>query len=154
MSGEAQGAVDHGTFTGNVIPDNSTTHAALQSLETELENQQTTLKITGITTLQDLDTVLVDDFHEVEWELVAWEEATPANKQFQKLGALHDGTASADATATDQDVFAKKKVGSNFNIDYSVDLNGVGAAQTMRLRGASSTAGVTVELRRNGVPVQ
>lgn len=31
------GAVDHGTFTGSTIPDNSTTKSALQALETEVE---------------------------------------------------------------------------------------------------------------------
>jgi hypothetical protein len=31
------GAVDHGTFTGTTIPDNSTTKVALQALETEVE---------------------------------------------------------------------------------------------------------------------
>lgn len=32
------GAVDHGTFTGSTIPDNSTTKAALQALETQAES--------------------------------------------------------------------------------------------------------------------
>ena len=154
LTGEAQGAVDHGTFTGTIIPDNSTTHASLQALETEIELQVTDKKVTGITTLQDLDTVLVDSFHEIEWELVSWEEATPANKKYIKISALHNGTAAADATATDHDVFSKKKVGSDFNIVYSIDLNGATTAQTMRLRATSSSAGVTVELRRNGVQVQ
>lgn len=154
LSGEALDATDHGTFTGSTIPDNSDTHEALQALETAQEAAQTTGKVTGITTLQTVDSVLVDDFHEVEWEVVSWEEATPANKKFQKLGALHDGTASADASSSDIDVFAKKRVGSNFNVVYSVDFDGTGAAQTMRLRASSSTAGVTIEFRRNGVPVQ
>ncbi len=154
LSGEALDAVDHGTFTGATIPDNSDTHAALQALETSLESAQTTGKVTGITTLVTIDSVLVDNFHEIEWEIVSWEEATPANKKFEKLGALHNGTAAADASASDIDVFAKKRIGSNFNSVYSVDFDGVGVAQTMRLRASSSSAGITVEFRRNGVPVQ
>lgn len=36
LSGEA-GGTNHGTFTGTTIPDSSTTHGALQALETEVE---------------------------------------------------------------------------------------------------------------------
>lgn len=36
LSGES-GGTDHGTFTGTTIPDSSTTHGALQALETEVE---------------------------------------------------------------------------------------------------------------------
>ena len=154
LSGEALDATNHGTFTGATIPDSSTTHAALQSLESAVESAQVTGKVTGITTIVTIDSVVVDDFHEAEWEIVSWEEATPANKKFQKLGALHNGTAGADASASDIDVFSKKIVGSSFNAVYTVVFNGVGAAQVMRLRASSSTAGMTVEFRRNGVPIQ
>ena len=41
------GDVDHGTFTGSTIPDNSTTKAALQSLETSLETVSNALVFQG-----------------------------------------------------------------------------------------------------------
>lgn len=39
LSGSAPGSTDHGTFTGTTIPDSSTTKAALQALETEVETK-------------------------------------------------------------------------------------------------------------------
>ena len=68
-----------------------------------------------------------------------------------KVTALHDGTASADASNVDDTVHTKLSVGSNFNFVVSVDLNGTGGTQEMRLRASSSTAGVAVEARRTGV---
>lgn len=109
------------------------------------------VEVTGVTTLQDIDTVLVDNVHFSEWELVAFEEATPVNKQFMKVSVLHNGTASADATAVDETVHTKLKTGANFNLVISVDLNGTGASQTMRLRASSSTGGVTIQARRTVV---
>jgi hypothetical protein len=155
LSGVAENSTDLGTFTGVTIPDSSTNKAALQSLETALEAIEGgfAVLVTGITTLQDIDTVLVDDVHSLEYEIVAWEEATPANKIFQKITALHDGTAAADAANVDDTVHTKLKVGANFNIVITVDLNGAAGTQTMRLRASSSTAGVSMEVRRTGVLV-
>jgi len=153
LSGVSENATDLGTFTGATIPDTSTVKAALQSLESALENIEGgfAVLVSGITTLQDIDTLLVDDVHSAEWEIVAWEAATPGNKIFQKITSLHNGTASADATVVDDVVHTKLKVGANFNLVMAVDLNGAAGAQTMRLRASSSTAGVSMEVRRTGV---
>jgi hypothetical protein len=153
LSGVAENATDLGAFTGVTIPDTSTNKAALQSLETALEAIEGgfAVLVTNITTLQDVDTFLVDNAHSLEWEIVAYEEATPANKIFQKITAMHNGTAAADATAVDDTVHTKLKVGANFNLDISVDISGAAGAQVMRLRAASSTAGVAMEVRRTGV---
>lgn len=153
LSGMPENSTDLGTFTGATISDNESVKGALQDLETALELIEggAPILVSGITTLQDLDTLLVDNVHSAEWEIVAWEEATPANKKFMKVTALHDGTAAADAANIDDTVHTKLKVGSNFNLVIDVDVNGTGAAQTMRLRASSSTAGVSVEVRRTGV---
>lgn len=153
LSGVAENATDLGTFTGSIISDNVAIKVALQELETFVEAIEggAPIEVTGITTLQDVDTVLVDDVHAVEWEIVAWEDANPENKVFQKVTALNDGTASADAANVDDTVHTKLKVGSNFNLVVEVDLNGTGASQEMRLRASSSTAGVTIQARRTGV---
>ena len=153
LSGVAENATSLGAFTGVTIPDSSTNKAALQSLETALEAIEGgfAVLVSGITTLQDVDTFLVDNAHSLEWEIVAWEEATPANKIFQKITALHNGTASADATVVDDSVHTKLKVGANFNLVVAVDLNGAAGAQTIRLRASSSSAGVAMEVRRTGV---
>jgi len=152
LSGVAENATDLGTFTGITIPDTSTNKAALQALETQLETISggAQIDVANVTTLQDLDTVLADDIQQVEWEIVAFEEATPANKKASKIVAIHNGHAGADATLVDDTQFAKLKFG-NFNLVLTVDLNGVGAAQAVRLRASSSTAGVHVSLRRTVV---
>ena len=149
-SGLSQGDVDYGTFTGNIIPDSSTSKAALQALETEVESISggAQVQVTGITTITDVDTFLVDDCQQIEWEVVVFEEATPANKKASKIVAIHDGSAGADAVNVDDSEFAKLRLGANFNLALSVDISGVGVAQEIRLRASSSTAGVTVTARR------
>lgn len=153
LSGVAENEQDLGSFTGTTIADDSTIKEALQDLELAVEATQATGEATGVTAVTTVDSVLVDNYEMVEWEVVSYEDATPANKKFQKVTALHDGTASADATEVDDSVHTKLKVGSPYNISYTVDLDGTGAAQVMRLQVASTTAGVTVKFRRNGVLV-
>lgn len=156
LSGEALGAVGHGTFTGTTIPDNSTTHQALQSLETAVEQVIVTGKATGITTATAVDFVLVDGYHKVAYEIVAWEEATPANKKHVRFECLHNGTASADATDTDSNahtILGVGSVGGNF-LQVSPSLTLTGASQRLNLVIASNTAGITVEWRRVAVPIQ
>lgn len=145
LSGVAENATDLGTFTGGVIPDNSTIKGALQALETAQEGRT---QAAGVTTATTLDSVLVDDVLGVEWEVHMREDATPANVRVEKIRALHNGHAGADANAVDDSSYGVIKLGSNFNAEVSVDLNGTGAAQELRLRVESSTAGVTFTARR------
>lgn len=153
LSGVAENATDLGTFTGSTIADNESVKGALQDLETALELIEGGFAASGsgVTTITYADSLLVDDVHMAEWEIVVWEEASPANKIFQKITALHNGTASADATVVDDSVHTKLKVGSNFNLSITVSLNGAAGAQVMRLGIASTSAGVAYELRRTGV---
>lgn len=155
LSGVAENATDLGTFTGAIISDNTTIKNALQELETFIENIEggVALSGSGVTAAVTADSILVDDVHSVEWEIVAWEEATPANKVFQKVTALHNGTAVADATVVDDTAHTKLKVGANFSLTIEVDLDGTGASQAMRLRISSGTAGIAYEARRTGVLV-
>ena len=104
----------------------------------------------GVTAAVTLDSVLVDDVLACEWEVHAREDANPARVKVLKVLALHDGHSGADASNVDDTQFAKLKIG-NFNTQVSVDLDGTGAAQTMRLRVASSTAGVTFSARRTDI---
>jgi hypothetical protein len=145
-----ENSTSFGAFSGDILPDSSDAKTIYQAIENELD-QLTTKEVTGITALATVDEVNVDAVCSCKWLICAFEEATPANKQSMEVYAMHDGTATADATATDETVYAKLKVGSNFNLDISVDVNGTGAAQTMRLRATSSTAGVTVTARRISV---
>jgi hypothetical protein len=153
LSGMAQGNVDLGTFTGNVIEDNRTIKEALQDLETDLEQKAAGNKATlpAVTTQATLDVVDVDDVLGAEWEVHIREDANPANiKQF-KIFATHDGHAGADAAEADYSVFGKLKLGGSFNAEVEVDLSGTGAAQQMRLRVSSSTLGATFSCRRTDI---
>lgn len=153
LSGVAENATDLGTFTGSIITDNSDIKGALQELETEVEaiSGGSIIEETGITSPVTVDSVLVDDVDAVEWEIVVFEESSPGNKKFGKVTAMHDGTATSDASNVDDTLHTRLNLGSNFNVDVSVDLNGTGASQEMRLRVESSTAGVTVRARRTTV---
>lgn len=155
LSGVAENATDLGTFSGSIIPDSSTVKAALQSLETYTQAIEggVAIQVSGVTTAQVVDSMLVDDVLSAEWEIVAWEDAAPSNKVFQKITALHNGTASADATTVDDVVHTKLKVGSNFNAVFTTSLNGAAGAQVMRLSAESSSAGISMEIRRTGILV-
>jgi len=151
-SGLTQGDTSYGTFSGDIIPDNQNNKQALQALETALEaiSAGETVEVTGITAETTVDEISADDFDECEWEVVAFEEATPANKKFFRINGFHNGTASADASNVKDTVKDNIKFGS-FNLVRKVDLSGSGAAQKMRLRISSTTAGVTVKVRRTCV---
>lgn len=108
-------------------------------------------QVAGITTAQTVDSVLVDDVKAVHWKVHVFENANPNRIKVYEVYATHNGTAAADATIADDTQYSILKLGSNFNLSLDVDLNGVGAAQVMRLRAASTTAGVTVTAIRENV---
>lgn len=109
-------------------------------------------QLTGVVAAaQTLDSILVDDILATEWEVHMRDDATPASVKVLKIIATHDGHSGADATDTDDSVFAKLKVGSNFSTNVEVDLDGAGAAQTMRLRVTGQVGGVTFTSRRTDI---
>lgn len=148
LSGVAANAVDLGTFTGAILSDNLTIKQAFQEIETAIEGLETQVKLIGVTTVQTLDSVLVDDILSAEWEVVSTEDATPVNRQVKKVLAVHNGHTGADASVVDESTDGILKLGSNFNNDINVVLTGVGAAQQMELQVLSSSAGVTFICRR------
>lgn len=151
LTGVAANAIDLGTFTGNIIPDNVAIKPALQSLETAINSLEFQSQLTGVTTVQTLDSVLVDDVLACEWELHSREDANPSKIQVKKIFATHDGHSGADAVNVDDSVDGVLKIGSNFNNEANVILTGSGSAQKMELQVQSSTAGVTFSVRRNTI---
>ena len=80
------------------------------------------------------------------------EDASPTRIQVDKIFVVHNGViGGADANDTKASVHTKLKMGANFNAQLIIDLDGAGASQTMRLRVASSTAGVTFTARRTDI---
>lgn len=138
--GVAQGSTNLGTFSGQVIPDNQNVKQALQALETEIENGGRTGAV-SITTVTTIDQVIVDDVALAKWYVEIEKASAPGSKVGMEVLAIHNGTASSDASSTDQTTYAKLKVGSTFNYTLSVALSGVGAAQAMQLKVASTEIG-------------
>ncbi len=136
-SGIAQGAVNYGTFAGLSLADAQTSKQLFQRIEVLLE-QMRGVQATGITAAATVDSVPHASVKSVKWLVEAFEEATPANRKAFEVSALNNGSA------VDDTVYAKLKVGSNFNITLAVDIDGA----DMRLRATSSTAGITVTARR------
>lgn len=149
--GVAQGAVNLGAFSGLIIPDNQNVKQALQALETEIENGGRT-GLVGVTTVQTVDSVLVDLVPAAKWYVEIEKSSAPGNKVAMEVLALNNGTASSDASSVDKTVYSKLKVGSNFNYTLNVVLAGVGAAQTMGLTIASAeVGGVSIKVFREMV---
>ena len=89
----------------------------------------------GVTAEVTLDEVLVDDYNVIKWFVYVYETATPNKKEAIELYAMHDGTASTDATKTDFTKYAKLRVAGKLSgLKYEIDLSGSGVTQTMRLR--------------------
>lgn len=136
-SGLSQGDVNYGTFTGLSLADNQTSKQLFQRIETLLE-QMRGVQVAAITTAATVDSVPHASVKACKWLVEAFEDATPANRIAVEIFALNDGTN------VDDSVYSKQKLGSNFDLTLSVDISGA----DMRLRAASSTAGVTVTARR------
>lgn len=125
------------------LQSSSATQAALLArarVETE------SLAVTAATTI---DSVNVDTVAAAKWIVHVQGNASgdAANKQVVEILATHDGTGSADATATDYNVYAKLRMGSITGLSFSVDVSGTGAAQVMRLR-VTSTMSADVRATR------
>ncbi len=138
--GLAQGALNFGAFSSPASLLLAASQSAKQLFQRlgDLLAQLRGVEATGITTAATVDSVPHATVKAVKWLLHAFEEATPANRQAMEVFALTDGT-SVDETS-----YAKLKTGANFNLTISVDISGA----DMRLRAASTTAGVTVVARR------
>lgn len=140
LSGVARGDANLGSFTGDIIPDGVAIKPALQSLETHIQTNGRT-QASAVTTIVTLDSVLVDNVKASKWYVMARKTSNPSQVKAFEIFALHNGTPAADATLVDDTEYAKLKKGASFDLEVSVDLNGTGAAQTMRLRALSAEAG-------------
>lgn len=137
LSGMPENSTDFGTFTGDLLADGQDSKQLFQRIE-DLLDQMKGVQVTGITTSTAVDAVPHADVKACKWLVEAFEEATPANRKALEVYALTDGTD------VDDTVYAKLKIGSNFNLDIAVAINGA----NMEIQAASTTAGVTVTARR------
>lgn len=137
LSGVAENSSNFGAFTGDSLADNQTAKQLYQRIETLLE-QMRGVQVAGITTAAQVDSVPVASVKAVKWLVEVFEVATPANRQAFEVYALNNGTL------VDDTVYSKLKLGSNFNLTISVDID----SGNMRLMAASTSGGVTVTARR------
>lgn len=141
--GLSQGAANFGTFSGNILSDNSSAKTLFQEIETYLEGLASPVETSqdGVTSAVTLDSVPVDSIAACKWLIYARLVSSPDNVKALELYALNDGVVGgADATDTDSTKYSRIKIGSNFNLQVSADVSGSGAAQVMRLRVQASAA--------------
>lgn len=92
------------------------------------------------------DSVLVDEVVAVTWHLLL-EDTTTGDREYVTINALHDGSADGvtDATDANYSTVDKLRFGNVAGDSISVDVNGTGGAQEMRLRiNANNTFDVRV----------
>jgi hypothetical protein len=135
--GVSQGDVDFGSFDGVSLDNDQNAKQLFQRIEVLLE-QLRGVQVAGITAEQTVDSVPHASVKTCKWLVEAFEEASPANRKALEVYALNDGAVS------DHTVYARLAIGSDFNLSISVDVSGA----DMRLRAASTSAGVTVTARR------
>ena len=146
-----QGYTDMGTYTGGVLTDNQSVKTNIQELETAIDNISggSTEIVNGITTAQVLGLELVDNSDYCEFEVVIKESASPDNKKIFKIGAVHDGTTSADATQIKNNKFSRIRIGSNFNVSVDAVLQGSGVTQEFGIEISSTeVSGVDAIVRK------
>ena len=149
LSGRPENSTDQGVMPGDILSDGATNNALFQEIDNELTRQRGKTSAAGVTTEATIDEVLVDNVAEVVWQVTLEDAANPARKRAFIVHAFHDGHAAADAANVDDNLSSRLRVGANFNRSISVDLNGTGAGQTMRLRVASTEpSGVNVYAKR------
>lgn len=150
ISGTSQGDVDMGAFTGGILSDASNIKSLFQEMSDFIEqNIAEDDSADGVTTEQVIDDELVDEVLAVTYHVVVSLNSAPAQRRSFHVVISHDGTVSADATATDDSVYAKTKHGSPFNYTLSTGVSGAAGAQVMQLKLASTEiGGVDVRCRK------
>ena len=110
---------------------------------------KTESKTDSVTTSTTLDSVLVDGILAAEWIIHARSTVSNTNIWAGKVLAIHNGTASGDATEVDYNSFAVLKTGSAIpSLDFEVVLSGAGVSQEMQLKASSSQA-VNIRISRS-----
>lgn len=130
-------------YSSNVhVTDSTSLETAIGALDAVLGKAFVKTSATNVTTAVTLDSVLVDNVEAVKWLVSARGNlaADDEKKKAVEIFAVHDGSAGSDATAADYTVYATVKHGTLTGLTFTVDVNGTGASQTMRLRVSSTTA--------------
>lgn len=124
----------------NIISASAAVNTNLSSLDAALHVASKSATKTSLTTIDTIDSELVDDYQRIEWVITAQSVGTPANVYSCKLAAIHDGSTS-DAGNVDYSIFGALTTGTKpTGLTFTVDLDGSTTTQTMRLRAVSTDA--------------
>ena len=108
-----------------------------------IEVKQTSVAV-GTTVL---DSVLVDEYGSVDW-IVCISNPNTGSRYRVTISAVHNGTVSADATDGSFQPVGGALIGV-VDVVLSIDLDGTGASQVMRLIATTSTANWTAQVHRS-----
>ena len=139
LSGVPENSTNLGVFTGYgsiFFTATETVKTAFQKVVNFIGGLRN-VETTGVTTQTMVDEVPVSSVGACKWFVYAFEEADTTNVRAWEVWALNDGTTSKEA------IGPKLRIG-NFNFSMDTDVSG----GNMRLLAQSSTAGVTVRVRR------
>lgn len=136
--------------TGKYLTSGDTVGTSLDKLQVGLTNTRFETTSAGVSAVTTIDTVLVDTVRAAFWkvDLHGTAEGDGSKIRTVVISARHDGHnigATADATDVAFTVYSKLKHGSISNLTITVDLNGSGGSQEMRLRITSS--GTTIDVK-------
>lgn len=156
--GGLDAAIGDRTYTeDNFVTDGETITASIDALDIAIAAHAATTHlvdvgpVTGITTITTIDSVLVDDVQAIKWFVTVFDEGDTDQKAAVEVYAVHDGTASGDATLADWNESSKLKVNGNITgLKFTVSVSGTGAAQVMNLQ---VEAGDTVTVNATRVEV-
>lgn len=139
LSGVPENSTDLGAFSGYgsiFFTATETVKTAFQKVVDFIGGLRN-IEVTGITTQVAVDSVPVASVGACKWIVYAFEEASPTDVRMLEVNALNNGVTSKENTIN------KLQIGS-FNLQVDTDISG----GNMRLLVQSSTAGVTVRVRR------
>lgn len=148
--GISQGDTDMGAYTGNIITDNTSQVAINQELSDAIEeNQQPVFEGTiAQSTPTVVDSFNVDEFQMGSYLLTTRDSANPDRVRTYHIDIAHDGHGAADATDSDNNVFARLNLG-NVNTQISTTLTGSGASQVLNLViDTNEASGINYTLKR------
>lgn len=155
LTGTSDGDTDLGTFTGDVISDNTTIKGALQELSDATEAGRAEFSGTvAQSTPTVVDSLLVDDYQIATWVITVRDTANPDRVKRQEINVIHNGSASSDATTCKESVSEKLNIG-NVNLQVNCVLTGTGPAQTFGLEvDTSESSGIQYTVERvNFIPL-
>lgn len=159
--GKAAG-VDTPDYSSNAyVADGSSLETAIGALDAQvstvtqkLDRERVEVDFANVAATQVvLDSVVVDNVKAVRW-IVACRGVSAGHEAYVYVTehqAFHDGHASADATAATNTAFTNARTGftSSNQPSVTVDVNGTGVAQVMRLLMSSGAATVSGRVLRH-----